>query len=264
MEDDLVKRVFRAVWQTVARDMPMQDYSDANREFAASGVMKNLATVHGARLIGAEEAAGLGDNSADYETVTYNYSGLDEVRALVASKRPVALVGWHHGARQHSDYGIARVLPETAIFTRRTFQYGKVFSFPMLKAPALGLARMNGFLRDGRPVFHYLDGVPLGRTVQLQMLGVTANLATAPLSIIRSVEGVRIIPVTNYYRGGNIVDYIFHHDWPGFERAGEMSEVDLLAALLEFLEQDLRRRGPEQVLVEFLLHRERLAREMKP
>jgi lauroyl/myristoyl acyltransferase len=217
----------------------------------------------GDRIIRADEADSIPDNSPDYESVEYIYEGLDGVKSLLADGKPVAFVMWHHGARQHADYAVVRVLPQTVIFTRKTFQYGKVFSYPMIKGQALSLFRMERLLRDGRPILYYLDGVPIGDTVQLPILGVPSNLSTAPIHNICSVEGVRIIPVTNYYRDGNRVEVIFHPPLPAVEQLSGMTAREVLAVLLRFFEQDQRVRAPEQVMWWFIAYRMQQAEQIK-
>lgn len=256
----LLSQVFQAVWQRLAPDVPAERFRAAVDAHEKTSLARVRLTSHGTRLIGPEEAARLPDNSADYQPVTFRYDGLDAVKAMIADGAPLAFVTWHHGARHHADYGIASALPQTAIFTRITFQYGKVFSFPMLKAQALALVQMNRFLQDGRPICYYLDGPPLGTAVPLSILGVPSNLSTTPIRIIKSVAGVRMVPVTNYYRDDNVVEYIFHPPVPNPDLLAQMSEADILAALLSFLEQDHLKRGPEQVMLNFLLQRELAAR----
>lgn len=261
LDPKFLQRVFGAVWRTLAPDTPPQEFYDAVGEHIKSSLNRVRLTAHGTRVIGPEEAATLPDNSADYEPVTFAFEGLDEVKALVAERTPVAFVTWHHGARHHADFGIARAFPQTAIFARRTFQYGKVFSIPMEGAPAVGLMKMDRYLREGTPIYFYVDGPPLGNSTELPMLGVMSRFATAPISIIKAVEGVRIIPITNYYRDGNRVDYIFHPPLPAPDRISGMTEHDILTALIGYLEADLRQRAPEQVFWTFLVHREQVVRE---
>ena len=256
-----MSRVFQYVWQRVAPGVPAQAYRDAIDAHEKTSLARVRLTSHGTRIIGPEEAARLPDNSADYEPVTFAYDGLDAVKAMIADGVNLAFVTWHHGARHHSDYGMASAVPQTAIFTRITFQYGKVFSFPMLTAQALALVQMNRFLREGRPIYYYLDGPPLGTTVRLPILGVPSNLSTTPIRIIKSVAGVRLVPVTNYYRDGNVVEYIFHPPLPAPDRLPQMSEPDILASLLTLLERDHLKRGPEQVMLNYLLQRELAVRD---
>ena len=259
----LLSQVFQAVWQRIAPEVPAAAWRDAVDSHEKTSLARVRLTAHGTRLIGPEDAARLPDNSADYEPVSFAYKGLDAVNAMIADGVPVAFVTWHHGARHHSDYGIARAVPQIAIFTRITFQYGRVFSSPRLKAQALALVQMSRFLRDGRPIYYYLDGPPFGATVRLPMLGLPSHLSTTPIQIIKSVPGVRMVPVTNYYRDGNLVEYIFHPPVPDPDRLADMSEADILAVLLSFLEQDHLKRGPDQVMLNYLLQRELAVRKAK-
>ncbi len=252
--------MFRIVHARLAPGMP------ENRYKAAVGAYERFfrgsvePTMHGERVITPDEIGDFPDNAADYENFTYRYKGLDAVRETIAAKFPVAFVVWHHGARMHADYAVARVLPETAIFSRRTFQYGRVFSIPMAGAPALNLVRMNRFLRDGRPIYYYLDGAPLGGTVRLPMLGIMSNMSTGPLRVMAAVAGTHIVPVSNYYGAGKSVEIIFHPPLPPPDRLPAMPVAEIMAQLLDYLEADQRRHGPTQVMVPYLRHRERLAR----
>jgi lauroyl/myristoyl acyltransferase len=258
-----LSQIFQAVWQRIAPGVPAERYRDAVDAHQRTSMARVRLTSHGSKIIGPEEAARLPDNSADYEPVTFAFDGLDEVKAMIADGKPVAFVTWHNGARHHADFGIARALPQTAIFTRTTYQYGKVFSIPMIEAQAFSLVQMDHFLREGRPIYYYLDGPPLGANVRLPILGVPSRVSTAPIRIIRSVAGVRIVPITNYYRDGNVVEYKFHPPLPAPDRLPNMSEQEILALLLDYLEQDLRQQAPEQVMLYLLLHRELRARQDK-
>ena len=199
------------------------------------------------------------DNSAVYEQLVYSYDGLDEVKAMLADGKPVAFVTWHHGARQHAEYGIARVLPQTAFFSRDTLQFGKTFTCSMAAAGALSLVKMERFLRDGRPIHYYFDGAPLGVTVRLPVLGYPSNLSTAAIRTIRSVDGLRLIPVTAYYRGTTAAHITFHCSVPRFERFPDMSDREVLRSLVELLECDQREQAPEQVMWWFMADRQQRA-----
>ena len=207
--DKMLETAFRTVWQNVARQVSQQNYMNANRAYRKYFGLVS-AKEFGARILSEDEAASLPDNSSDYESMEYAYSGLENVRAMLDKGEAVAFVTWHHGARQHADYAILRVLPETVIFTRKTFQYGKIFSYPMLKGQALSLLKMERLLEEGRPILYYLDGAPLGDTIQLPTFGIPSNFSTSPINSICSVKDVKIIPVTNYYRSGDTVEVIFH------------------------------------------------------
>lgn len=214
------------------------------------------------RLIGAAETAASPDNSADLEGVTYVYRGLDEVKTMIAEGKPLVFITWHQGAVGR-NYGLARVLPETAIFTRETFQYGRVFSVSMLKARGLSLVKIERFLQEGRPIKYSIDGIPLGHTVRLPILGIPAHLSTAPIRIMRSVKGVRLVPVTCYFRDGDVIELTFHPPHPPPERLPGMSDRELLEALISFLEQDLMDQAPEQVRWRVIMMLERTAEQTR-
>jgi hypothetical protein len=252
-------QAFIAVWKTLAPALPARDYYNDIKSY--QDTYRNLVTptAHGTRFIDADKATDFPDNSAQYERVVYRYNGLEAVNALLAAKLPVAFLTWHHGAIQHLDYGVVRVLPTTAVFTRRTFQYGRVFSVPMLGAGGFALLRMDRYLRGGRPILYYVDGAPLGQTVRLPMIGVPSDLSIAPIRIIKSVERLHLVPVTHSFRKGDIVEITFHPPSPPPDRLASMAEGDILAALIALFENDRRLQGPEQVLVQYLPFRARLA-----
>ncbi len=258
-------QLMEAARRFLAPDMTISEYYEAIRHFEAKqlGRVKNQSYPN--RIISAEDAARMPDNSAKYETLAYRYHGLDRVRELLGDGKPVAFVGWHHGARDHSDYALARTIPRIAIFARWVIQYGRVFSIPMATMGGLALVKMKRFLEDGRPVFYYLDGAPHGECVQLPVFGINCNFSTAPIKLFQSVAGLRIVPVTNFYVDGAgdelEVEVNFH---PALGVDGELAGMDergILASLLAPLEQDQRERGPGQVLINYFPHRERLARQ---
>ena len=174
----------------------------------------------------------------------------------------MAFVGWHHGARDHAEYALARTLPDIAIFTRWVVQYGKVFSILMGITGGLGLVKMKRFLDDLRPIFYFLDGAPGGECVELTIIGINCNFSIAPIRMFRSVAGLRIVPVTKFYIDETGVELNFLAALGADDKLAEMDEPEILAALLARLEQDQRKRGPAQVLINSLPHREQLAREM--
>ena len=162
-------RAFLGVWWTLSRRTPPWTYlyrSVVYRRY----LMTVRPTIHGTRLITPGEAASLPDNSSDYENFAYSYDGLEDVKSMLTDGKPLAFVAWHHGASSHAPYAIARVLPETALFTRKTFQLGKIFTYSMLGAGPLSLVKMARFLEEGRPVRFSVDGPPLGHTVRLPVL----------------------------------------------------------------------------------------------
>lgn len=258
----MLETTFRTVWQNVARHVSQQDYMSANQSYRQYFGLVS-AKEFGAKILSQEEATSLPDNSSDYESVEYAYSGLENVRAMLDKGEPVAFVTWHHGARQHADYALLRVLPETVVFTRKTFQYGKIFSYPMLKGLALSLFKMKRLLEEGRPILYYLDGAPLGDTIQISTFGTPSKFSTSPINSICSVKDVKIIPVTNYYRMGNKVKVIFHPPLQSQQPLNEVDEKDVLTTLVRYLEADQRKRAPEQVMWWFLPHREQQAQQMK-
>jgi hypothetical protein len=254
------KRVFVAVWRTLASQRDPGAYYESIRAFQESYLRSQKRTFHGTKLIGPEAAATLPDNSADYETVTYRYTGLEPVKAAVTAKIPVFLLGWHHGAIHHLDYAVARVMPEIAIFVRYTLQYGRIFSIPMEGKGALSLLRMDRFLREGRPILSYVDGPAEGATVELPLLGVLCKFAVGPIRLARAIADARIVPVSHFIRPDRVVEVAFHTPLPP-ERLATMTEREVIAAVLAALEADLRRNAPEQVLVQFIQRRDVVARK---
>jgi lauroyl/myristoyl acyltransferase len=260
-QDKMLEGVFRAVWKSVAGEVPVQEYMNANQEYRKY-FGRFAARDFGDRILSESEMASLPDNSSDYEEVKYVYYGLESVRNILNQGESIAFVTWHHGARLHADYAIVRVLPETVIFTKKTFQYGKIFSYPMLKGRGLSLFKMTRLLDEGRPILYYLDGAPIGEKVQLPSFGVISNFSTAPIKCICSVKGVKIIPVTNYYRNGDTVEVIFHPPLKSQQPLNEVKEEAVLSTLLRYFEADQRKRAPEQVMWWYIPYREQQATEM--
>jgi lauroyl/myristoyl acyltransferase len=253
-----VRRFFRIV-RTVARRTPPWLY--VYRCLIYQRKLRSVhRTIHRNCWTGPVDNARIPDNSADFAHLTFSYKGLDEVKTMLADGIPLVFITWHQGACGR-NYGIALALPETAIFTRETFQYGRVLSHSMLRAKGLSLVKIERFLREGRPVKYSIDGIPLGDTVRLPVLGVPSDLSTAPIRVMRSVEGLRLVPVTAYYRDGYAIDIIFHPPFPPPEQLPGMSDREVLEALISFLERDLMERGPEQVRWRFFGHREQLAKQ---
>jgi lauroyl/myristoyl acyltransferase len=246
------------VWFRLAPHTPLQEFFNATNEHRNWMFEQIKPQNLGARLFTPEEIARLPDNSADYEKLHYQYHGIEEIQALLAAKKPLVFLVWHHGAQQHGDYGIYRVFPQTAFFTHRTFQYGKTCSYPMQDRAAFSLVRMERFLSEGRPVSYYLDGPPLGNTIDLPLLGVPSKISTAPFKLFRSIEGLEIVPVTRYYRNRERAEFIFHRPL-GPERLRSMTTPETVVHLLGLLEQDLRENAPEQVAWRILHRRNRLA-----
>lgn len=198
------------------------------------------------------------DNSGIFETLTYRYRGMEAVQELLADDQPVAFVGWHHGAREHVDYALARSLPDLAMFTRRTVQYGTVLSIPMGR---LGLVKMHRFLESGRPIFYFLDGAPQGECVQLSVLGTMGDFSITPIRMFQSAPGLRIVPVHSFYAGETAAHVNFLPALGIDGKLADMDEKDILAELFEQLQDEQRKRAPSQVLINYPLERDRLARE---
>lgn len=257
-----LKQVFQHAHRTLAPGMTRRQYFNALQEYRKRYEGTALPTHHGQRIFSAEEASLLSDNSAVYEEFNYSYEGLDRVREMIDAGTPVALLTWHPGAVRHNDYALARVLPEIAIFTRVTFQYGKVVSYPLESASLLSLVRINRFLRESRPVMYYIDGAEQGESVELPLLGLPTRLSIGPIRLMRSIPDIRLVPVSNYYRDGNTVHTIFHSPPPGIEASSNMTDRDVLAALLACLENALREHAPEQVLLTLQVNRESIARRI--
>ena len=253
-----------SAWRALAPTVPAKSYLDAVTAFQKVYVSSMSPPHLGNRVIGPEEAAKLPDNSAIYETVSYRYQGIDAVRTAIAERVPLMFVAWHHGAIHHVNHGIARVLPQTAIFTRWAYQFGRVVTYPMHGPGAFTLLRMDRFLREGRPVSFFIDGPAFGKVVRLSIFGLPADFALGPIHVACSVEGARIVPITHYLRAGNTVEITFHPPTPATGRLAEMSERDVIELLLTLFEQDLRLNAPEQVLPQFLVHREVIVRDESP
>jgi len=257
-----INQAFLQVWKLLAPEISSQAYLKASHEYRKLISGFNRPKHFGNRIVTREEAREIQDNSAFYEDYTYIYEGLESVQEMVSAEKPVVFALWHHGAIHHNDYGISRVFPQLAIFTKFTFQYGKVFSFPTGKSQALNLVRMDRFLRESRPVLYYLDGIPLGETVTLPILGTPASISTAPIGVIRSVEGIKIVPVTTNYRIGKKVEIKFHPPSPTPEKIPEMSKKEILEALLDFFEKDKKSKAPGQVMWWYIVFREYQAKKM--
>lgn len=245
-------------WFRIAPDTPLQEFFNATNEYREWMFEQIEPQNLGTRLFTPEEIARLPDNSADYETLEYRYRGIEEVKALLSAGKPLVFMVWHHGAQQHGDYGISRVFPQTAFFTNHTFQYGKICSYPMQNRAAFSLVRMERFLSEGRPVSYYLDGPPLGNTIELPLLGVPSKISTAPFELFRSIKGLEIVPVTRYYRNRERVEFIFHRPL-GPDRFHSMTTPETVVHLLALLEQDLKENAPEQVAWRILHRRNWLA-----
>jgi hypothetical protein len=252
--------VLNAVWRAMAPDRPMQAFLEGVGAYHNDYVASMNPTPQEESAIGPEEANAHPDNSAMYETYSYQYRGLDAVQAMLADRSPIMFAAWHHGAIHHVCYGVVRTFPQTAVFTRWRYQYGRVSSFPMQGPGALALVRMDRFLREARPIFAFVDGPPFGKVVQLPIFGVRCNFSLGPIHIVRGVERAHIVPVTHCIRDGNTVDITFHPSFPEHGRLPEMSESDVIGSLLGLFEREQRRNAPTQVLPEFLLHRQEIVR----
>jgi hypothetical protein len=254
-EQQAMQYALHKAWETLAPGTSLQAYSEANHRFRQYLFGFKVGGNFGSRVISPAEAAKIPDNSILYENMSYQYVGLYQTRNLLDKGLPLAFVTWHHGARRHADYALSRVLPQTAIFTRKTFQYGKVFSYPMHKSRALSLVRMQRFLTEKRPILYYLDGTPLGNCTELKILGVLSRISATPIKIIRAVKGIHLVPVTSYYKPGNKVITIFHSPLADAVLQPSKTDGDVLAELLKYLEDDLRKRAPVQALWGQIVHR---------
>jgi hypothetical protein len=254
---------FEAAWRTLAPSgMSREHYHAACEAYRTSYIVHQRGVDHGARAIAADEAARLPDNPADYEAFEYVYHGLDAVRAILARSDPLAFVTWHHGAQHHTDYAVARIVPTTAIFTLRTFQHGRFFTYPMLGSRTLTLVKMDRFLRGGRPILYYVDGVPLGETAVLPVLGLSCRLCTGPVRVLQAIPGLHLVPVSKYLRPNKVIEVFFHPPVRPPGALGAMSATEVLAALVSRLECDQREHAPEQTMWWFASYREQLAREI--
>jgi hypothetical protein len=92
-------------------------------------------------------------------------------------------------------------------------------------------------------------------------MGINCNFSTAPIKMFRSVAGLRIVPVTNFYIGETAVGVNFLPALGTDGKLADMDDRDILTTLLSQLEQEQRKHAPCQVLLNYLPHRERLARE---
>ena len=247
-----------AARQTLAPEMTSPEYFRAVTEYENSQLYQIKNPPLENRINNEGETIQIPDNSEIFEALTYHYHGLEAVLELLSDPRPVAFVGWHHGARDHVDYALVQALPDLAIFTRRTFQHGAVLSTPM---GPLGLLKMQRFLEDGRPIFYFLDGAPQGASVQLSVLGTLGEFSISPITMFQSIEGLRSVPLKSCYVGVTGVQVEF---LPALEVDGKLANMDegeILAGLFEQLHQNHRKRAPNQVLVTYSIARDRLARE---
>jgi lauroyl/myristoyl acyltransferase len=242
------------VWSRLAPNMPVREYFDLTNEHRSWMFDKVELQDHGTRLLTPEEIAQLPDNSADYEDMDYRYRGVEEVQALAAAGKPLVFLTWHNGALQHGEYGISRLFPQTALFTRHTQQYGKICSYPMEDHQVFSLVRMERFLSEGRPILHYLDGPPFGKTEEFPLLGVPSKISTAPIELFRSIEELHIVPVTRYYRNKERVETIFHTPLK-HHQLESMTTPEIVRQLLSILEQDQQKNAPEQACWRMLLWR---------
>ncbi len=255
--------VFRTVWQTVASQIPPWVYFYRTIRYHFKFRKKVSPTNFGEQLISPEQAEKLPDNSSDYKNFSYTYKGLNCVLNYISNGVPVAFVTWHHGAQIHAEYGISKKIPEIALFSRSVCQYGKVFSYSMDKAKALSLLKMKRFLQAGRPIHFHIDGAPLGETIKAKVLGVRADLSTGPIRIVKAINGIRIIPVTSYFRENCTIDIIFHCSFPETMDLPAMSTPEIIRYLIDFFEKDQINSAPEQVMWWFFVKRQLRLRDQK-
>lgn len=251
-----METLLETIRMTLAPWMPAADYRRRVQQYLSDMNGRVTPKSFGVRVIGPEEAERHGDNSAGYETMTYQYRGLEAVLGMIGEGKRVVFAGSHHGALLHNGFAVTRVIPTTVFFTRYTFQYGKIFSFPMAEQGALGLLKMRSLLHSGRHAWYYLDSAPTGITVKAQFLGQVGNWSIAPLRVLASIRDLEIVPVTTCYRPGEIVETIFHKPPISSAKLTGMPEVEVLNTLLADLERGLREEAPEQVRWEYLHRRE--------
>ena len=204
----------------------------------------------------------LPDNSWKFESVKFSYLGFEPVAAHMQAGRPVCLLGWHHGANEHCVYALIRIIQSLTVFTLRTGQFGRVFSNSTSRLGARTVASMRSALNAGKPLFYYVDGIPLGNTASIPMLGYPSNITTTPVEYFCSVEDLQLIPVSSVYHGPGEVRTIFHE--PLARPAGDGDSAnEIIAATLGILTDELRRRAPFQVIPRFLAHREERALQIQ-
>jgi len=256
------------IWQWLSAMIPLissRDYKDAHVKYI-NKIIKFGSNPHfGPQKISPDEAEKIPSNSEHYDNLSYEYRGLAKIKSMLEERIPIAFLTWHHGAFHHVTYAIARTLPQVAIFTFPTYQYGKVFSYSMDKNQALSLIKMDRFLNEGRPILYHIDGLPLGKCITLKILGVETRLSTAPIKIIRGVKDVRIIPVTSYYVEKGEVDQVnttFHDPLPSQNMLKQMTDREVLTSLIDHFEKDLCENAPEQVSMTLFVSREQFAKEV--
>lgn len=198
-------------------------------------------------------------NSRSYEAVTYHYRGLERIRQLIDDRQPVCLLGWHHGAREHFAYSLLRVLPELSFFTLRKLQFGPYLTEPVRDLGPFTVPKMRSTLEQRKPIFYYIDGPPLGATIEAPMLGHASNFSATPLRMFCQFEGAQLVPVASRYHTPTDV-YVRFLDPV---RQTEGNEHELLRTVLGQLTAHLREYAPEQLLSRMMPYREKLAREMR-
>ena len=87
----MLEKAFRTVWHNVAKQVSQQDYMNANQAYRKYFGLVS-AKEFGAKILSEDEAASLPDNSSDYESMEYAYSGLEHVRAMLDKGDAVAFV----------------------------------------------------------------------------------------------------------------------------------------------------------------------------
>ena len=196
-----------------------------------------------------------------YESVEYRYRGLDALNRCMESGKPVCLVGWHHGAREHFAYAVMKAVPKIGFFTLKKLQFGPFVTHSTEDAGPLAVLQMRAMLGEGHPVFHYLDGPPTGRTVETDMLGHRSQFSLAPLRMLCQYPDMQIVPVTSRYKTPDEVLMRFY-DPASPPEAGPDQEIELVRRLLSTFTENLRRHAPEQALVRMLPYREMLAKRL--
>ena len=161
---------FWRVYRILGRGRPPWSYFRACLRFRKR-LRADLRLLNRVCLIHEGDSPGPVDNTPDLEEgVNYRYRGLDHARVMVNDGKPVAFIVWHQGAYRR-NYALARAFPDTAIFSRDPRRYGNIMAQSMGKAKGLSLAKIAGFLGHGRPIMYSVDGIPLGQTVSMPVLG---------------------------------------------------------------------------------------------
>lgn len=198
----------------------------------------------------------IASNADAFERYGYRYEGIEETEALCAARTPLCFLTWHHGARSHLMYGLARRIPALKAFTRRCVQFGSLFTYSTASLGPLTLIKMRAVLNSGEPMAYYIDGAPLGETLTTPMLGYPSRISTAPFKLFARTPNLQLVPVSSLVSAQNEISLVFHKPIAASECATRGTRVVIdraLACLTDFL----RTRAPAQVLPRYLPYRER-------